>query len=273
VLEQLPVRNTASWNALIAAYSRHDDQGQEALHCLELMQTEGLSSNEATFACILKACGNANALSKGLEIHNEIINRGWLKNIVLGNALVFMYVKCGMLVKARAVLEDLPLRNVISWSAIIAGYAQYGHNHEAFLCYEHMLSEGVSPNNVTFICILKAIAGTGAMDKGKKIHNHVIVNGLLDNSIALGNALVDMYAKCGALSIATNVLEELEDRNIVSWNALISGYAQQRRANEALSCLSLIQKEGLSPNKITFLCVLNACAHAQWMRCRLVMKA
>ena len=262
VLEQLPVRNIVSWNALIAGYSHHD-QDHEALMCLELMQREGLSMNEVTFTCILKACGNTQDLEKGKQIHNEIIRKGLFKNIVLSNALVFMYAKCGMLVKARVVLEDLPHRNVISWSTIIAGYAQDGQGHEALLCFEQMRREGLSPNDITFICILKAIGATGAIQKGKEIHDEIVDRGLLKNNIYLGNALVDMYAKCGALTKAKNVFEELQARNIVSWNALIAGYAQNGRESEALSCFSRALKEGLSPNEVTFLCVLNACNHSR----------
>ena len=84
----------------------------------------------------------------------------------------------------------------------------------------------------------------------------------MEKNISLGNALVDMYAKCGALEKAHKVLDELPCRNVASWNALISGYAQEGHFLEALSCFKQIQREGLSPNEVTFLCLLNACSHA-----------
>jgi pentatricopeptide repeat protein len=183
---------------------------------------------------------------------------------MLGNALVEMYVKCGILATAQQVHEELPSRNIVSWSALIAGYAQRGEGHSALNCFEQMQSEGIRANAVTFICILKACGSVGAIDTGEKIHEEIIGRCLLDKEdIVLGNALVDMYAKCGMLSKAAQVLESLPMRNVVSWNALISGYAEQGEGSEALECFEKMQKEeGISPNEVTFLSVLTACSYA-----------
>ena len=86
--------------------------------------------------------------------------------------------------------------------------------------------------------------------------------GMLERDIVLGTALVDMYAKCGGLEKAQQVLEELPMRNVVSWTALIAGYAQQGQVQAALECLNKLQIEGLCPDNITFLCVLSACSHS-----------
>ena len=262
VLNEIPVRDGVSWNTLIAGYAR---QGQcyEALKCFEQMQKEGISPYAVTYTCILMACGSIGALKKGKQIHREIMmSQDLLEDVVLGNALVDMYVKCGMLSTAQEVLEELPNRNIVSWSALIAGYAQQGQGHEALDCYERMQSEGICANVVTFICVLNACGCAGAIDMGKKIHEEIVIQGLLEKDIVLGNALVDMYAKCSMLVKARQILEELPIRNIISWNALISGYAEQGEGNEALNCFEKMQNEGISPNEITFLSVLSACSHA-----------
>jgi pentatricopeptide repeat protein len=101
----------------------------------------------------------------------------------------------------------------------------------------------------------------GAIDKGEKIHCEIVRRGLLNTHIVLGNSLVDMYSKCGVVALARQTLEELLVRDVVTWNALISGYAQQGMAYEALNCFEHMCIEGLSPNEVTFLCVLAACNH------------
>ena len=259
VLEELPIRDTVSWNAIISGYA-DQGQGYEALNCFEQMQYEGLSPSVVTFICTLKACGSVGCIDKGTQLHDEILRKRLLeKNVVLGNVLVDMYAKCGVLAKAQKVLEGLRIRNVVSWNALITGYVQQGECHKALNCFRWMQSEGITPDMVTLTCILKACGSTGAIDKGEQIHNDIVRRGLLGRNIVLGNALVDMYAKCGLLSKAQEILEELPIRDVVSWNVLITGYANQGQCGEILHCFEQIQNEGLYPDAITFICILKAC--------------
>ncbi|KAH7436565.1 hypothetical protein KP509_05G026100 [Ceratopteris richardii] len=262
VLDELPHQNVISWSALIDGYVQKG-RGQDALHCLERMQAKGLSPDAVTYISVLKACGVIGALDKGEQIHDEISRQGLLENsLVLGNALIDMYVKCGALVKAQAVLQGLTVHDVISWNTLIAGYAQQGQGEEAFKCLRAMQQKGISPVEVTYTCILKACSTLGAADKGEAIHDEILRQGLLKNNVVLGNALVDMYAKCGALEKAQQVLDELPIRDLISWNALITGYAQRGQFHNVLRCFRVMEHKGIFPDAITFSCVLNACSHS-----------
>ena len=262
VLDKLLIRDVASWNALIAGYSQHG-KSEDALECLEWMLNDGLSPNAITFTCILKACGIIRALDKGKQIHKEIVNNGLLaKDSVLGTALIGMYAKCGELGQAQEVFEELPIRNVASWSALIGGYVQKGMDQEAVSCFKQMQNEGLSPDSVTFICILRACGNTGAIDKGIQIHNDIVSRGLLQEDTVLGTSLMGMYAKCGELRKAREIFDELLVRDVAAWNALILGYAQQGQSEEALNCFNQMQNEKLSPDVVTLLCVLCACSHS-----------
>ncbi|KAI5060788.1 hypothetical protein GOP47_0025208 [Adiantum capillus-veneris] len=261
VLEELPFRNVVSWSALIAGYAQ-EGQGEQALHCFEQMQCEGFSPDEVTFACVLKACGTIEDVDKGKQIHEEIAKQGFLDtNIVLGSALVDMYAKCGALAKAQQVLEEMPSRNVVSWSALIAGYAQQGLGKEALNCFDQMKREGLSPNAVTYSSVLKACGSIQDIDRGEQIYDQIARQGLLGNNIVLGTAVVDMYVKCGALAKAQKVLEELPSRDAVSWSALITGFCHQGQGEQALTCFKQMLSEGLSPDAVTFSCILNTCSH------------
>ena len=261
VFDDLHARDVISWNALISGYAQHG-RFHEALSCFEKMQQDGISPDGITFTCIFKACSSLRAIDKGKQIHDEILSRGLLdKDVVLGNALVDMYTKFGMVVKAREVLEELHARDIVSWNTLLSGYAEQGQGHNAFVCLKRMQSEGLSPDIVTFTCILKACGRIGTIGIGIQVHEEIVSRGLLKDDLVLGNSLVDMYAKCGAPAKARQVLEELRIRDSVSWAALIAGYAEEGLCEEALNAFEQMQREGFHPNDVTLLCVLNACSH------------
>ena len=196
---------------------------------------------------MLKSCGENKDLEKGATLHIHLLKRGLLDNKpYLACSLVCMYTKCSMFDEALEVLEEYRIRNIYTWNALIVGYAQQGLGQEALNCFDKMQShEGLSPDVVTFTCILKACGKVGAISKGEEIHVEIVKKRFLEKDVVLGNALVDMYAKCGILVKAKQVLEDLPIRDIVSWNALIAGYVQQGQGQEALNCLEHMQSEGL----------------------------
>ncbi|KAI5057046.1 hypothetical protein GOP47_0028864 [Adiantum capillus-veneris] len=261
VFDELPNRNEVSWTSLITGFCQHMN-GEEALACFERMKQDGFSPDRVTFACILRACGNAGAAEKGKEIHGEILRLGLLgKDTVLGNALVDMYGKCGALTKAQEVFDSLPDCNLVSWNALIAGYCQHGHGEEALTCFEQLKCSGLSPDYITYACILKACGSTGALEEGQEVHAEVARKALLGHGPVLGNALVDMYSKCGALDMAYEVFGELPVRDVVSWNALITGYCENGFGEQGLDLFEWMKDEGLHPNAVTFACILKACGN------------
>jgi pentatricopeptide repeat protein len=227
------------------------------------MKSNGVSPDVVTFVCILKACGNMRASTRGQEIHDAVVNEGLLeKHCMLGNAIVDMYAGCGDVRRAQDVFDRLIIRDIVSWNTIISMYTQLGKSEEMFDCLRGMQADGFSPDAFTFTCILKTCASIGAMVKGTQIHDEIIESGLLGKHIMLGNALVDMYAKCGALEKAHELFGELLDRDTVTWNALITGYSQQGCTVEALNAFRRMQIEGQFPDSITYLSVLSSCSHS-----------
>ena len=179
---------------------------------------------------------------------------------MVGNALVDMYAKSGVLSLAHQVLENLPIRNVITWNALISGHVQHDQGHDAIQCFLWMQREGFSPDKVTFSCILKACGSIRDIHKGKQIHNLIVTGKFLEKNTVLGSALVDMYTKCGLLTSARQVLGELPIRDVVSWSTLIAGYAQHNQGDKALACFAEMRREGLYPNEVTFTCILKVCS-------------
>ena len=263
VFHMLPSQDVVSWNSLISGYARRGRHAEEALEAYKRMQMDGISPDEATFICVLKACANARALKQGKEIHDDIIREGWLqKHISVGTSLVDMYAKCGALSRARDAFNELPFRDAISWNALIAGYTQHGHGEEALKCYQEMQCQGFSPTPTTYVCTLKACGNMGSMDVGCEIHAELIKEGLVKINILVGTTLVDMYAKCGALAKAQEVFDELVSRDLVAWNALLAGYAQLGQCEVVFDSLNKMIGEGSSPDGFTFTILLNTCSHS-----------
>ena len=251
--------NIVSWNARIAQYAKHG-HALEALNCFKQMQSEGFVPNNVTFAFTLQACTIIGAIAQGEEIHRVIKIKEFLEgDIFLGNALLGMYVKCCLLPKACMVFEELSARDVVTWTMLISGYTKHGYVDEAFTCYDRMQIESVSPDVITFLCCLKVCAITGTLDKGQQIHSQITQNGFLESDLRIGNALVDMYAKCSELVKAIAVFDELKIRDTVSWNALIMGYVIHGYSERAINCYEQMQYEAIPPDSVTFLCALKAC--------------
>ena len=261
VFDNLPVRNVASWNTLISGYVKHG-LCDEAIECFRRMQLEGLSPDAITFICILRACGNIGCLEIGKKIHEDADRQGLLeKNIVLGTTLVDMYAKCGMLEEAQEICDKLPIRNAESWTALISGYSQYGFGHKAVLCFRKMLKEGISPSVVALISILKACGNIGTLELGEDIYLQAKEEGLLKKDDVVQIALVDMYAKCGALEKAQKVFDELPIKSVEIWTSLMAGYNQHGLSEKAIFCFNQMQNEGFYPDAITFICILKACGN------------
>ncbi|KAI5058892.1 hypothetical protein GOP47_0027062 [Adiantum capillus-veneris] len=224
------------------------------------MQLEGIFPNAITFICSLKACGSAGAIRLGKKIHCQIERMGLLKkNAVLGNALVDMYIKCNAVAYAHQVFDKLSVRNVVSWTSLLAGYSEHGHGETALVCYDHMQLEGVSPNSVTFIFCLKACASIRSADKGEELQCRIESDGLLEGDAILGNALVDMYAACGMFDKAQEVFDKIANQNVVSWTSLIARFAQHGYTDKALDCFKHMQRKGVYPNDVTLVILLKVC--------------
>jgi pentatricopeptide repeat protein len=262
VFRQLSVRNVVTWSALMTGYVEHG-LGHEALKCYREMRDARVSLDVVTYLCVLKACGIVGSQKVGEDIDIEIRKQGLLQNeYALGNALVDTYSKCNAMEKAHEVFKLLPMRDVVSWNALITGYVQNGLGREALECVRQMQEVGVRPDMITYVSILKACGIVGSLEIGQDIDAEVRKQGLLHKDVTVGNALVDMYSKCGSLEKAHAVFEQLPVKDVVTWSALISGHAQLGDANISLHLYRRMAEKDILPNSVTFVVLLSACSHA-----------
>jgi pentatricopeptide repeat protein len=252
--------NVVVWTALIVGYVEHG-RAEEALNLFEQMKHRKASPDATAFLYCLKACADIGAVEKGRALHLDIEKEGFLEtDMVIGNALVSMYVRLELLIQAQVVFDKLPVRNVVTWTTMISGYAEYGCALQVLVCIDLMQYEGIYPNIVTYICSLKACGSIGEMERGKQIHGSIEKEGLLGSNIVLGNTLVSMYSKCGLVYDALKVFSNLSKKDTISWNTMIGGFSQCEYGHEALKYLEKMQLEGFFPDAVTYACSLKACS-------------
>lgn len=255
----LPNRDAVSWGAMIGGFAQHGD-GLSALELFMGMQQVGLKPGHVTFLCILKACSVIGVITLGRLVNEQIAKSGLDSDEIIGSTLVATYAKCGSLAEAQKVFDRLIKKDEASWSSMIAGYAQVGQSPLALDLFGKMQQEGRKPSKVTFLCILKACRTPEAIWHGRHIHGQIIISEL-QSDVVIGSTLIDMYTKCGSLAEARKVFDELPHRNVITCNALMAGYIQNR--NGGLTALVLFKEmieEGLKPDKVTFLCILKVCS-------------
>ncbi|KAJ7548554.1 hypothetical protein O6H91_07G017100 [Diphasiastrum complanatum] len=258
VFLDLPQRDVVSWNALIAGLGL--THAAEALHLFERMVAADLKPDKFTFASVFKACSSIGASELANHIHGLFSKSGLGLDSFLGSSIVDMYAKCGDFKRAWEVFATLPERNLVVWTTMISGCVQHHHYHEALQLFEKMQAEGFEPDQVTFVSVIKACSSISALGQGKSVHIQFQNSGL-EMDLLLGNALVDMYAKCGSMCDAQDVFSELARRDVVSWSTMIVGYAQHGHGEDALQFFKNMQEEGVKPDKVTFVGVLYACSH------------
>ncbi|XP_029127588.1 pentatricopeptide repeat-containing protein At2g22410, mitochondrial [Cajanus cajan] len=290
VFNKVYVRDLVTWNSMITGCVRRG-LANEARKLYQEMEAEKVKPNEITMIGIISSCSQLQDLSLGREFHCYIKEHGLELTIPLNNALMDMYVKCGDLLAARAIFDNVANKTLVSWTTMILGYARFGfldvarellykipeksvvpwnsiisgcvqakNSKEALALFHEMQINKIEPDKVTIVNCLSACSQLGALDVGIWIH-HYIERHNLSLDVAMGTALVNMYAECGNIARALQVFQEIPQRNCLTWTAIIRGLALHGSAHDAISYFLKMIHSGLRPDEITFLGVLSACCH------------
>lgn len=276
VFDGMPVRDVVSWNAMIFGYTQVE-AGEEALNLFAKMQQEGVVPDDRSFVSALKACSSLVASEDGHKegnrvkkrcldqvkaIHSHVIHNRSELDVFVATMLVDSYAKCGSLVDAKLVFDNMPHRDVVCWTAMIMAFALSGEGEVALQLYRTMEKEGIRPNNRTYVGALKACGSVAGLEMGKEIHSEICRYGLQASDLFVASSLIDMYVDCGSMVDAQKVFDALLTKNVVTWNALISGYARHGGTAVVLDLFDSMDREGVQPVAITFLSLLTACSHA-----------
>ncbi|KAL3011939.1 hypothetical protein AAZX31_07G227600 [Glycine max] len=222
-------KNVVSWNLMISGYVKMGNPN-ECIHLFNEMQLSGLKPDLVTVSNVLNA-----------------------------------YFRCGRVDDARNLFIKLPKKDEICWTTMIVGYAQNGREEDAWMLFGDMLRRNVKPDSYTISSMVSSCAKLASLYHGQVVHGKVVVMGI-DNSMLVSSALVDMYCKCGVTLDARVIFETMPIRNVITWNAMILGYAQNGQVLEALTLYERMQQENFKPDNITFVGVLSACINADMVK-------
>ncbi|XP_057503362.1 LOW QUALITY PROTEIN: pentatricopeptide repeat-containing protein At4g33990-like [Actinidia eriantha] len=262
VFDQMVVRDLVSWNSIIAAYEQNGNP-DTALRFFGKMQSNGIQPDVLTLVSLASSVAQSRDFHACRSVHGFILRRCWImKDVVVGNAVVDMYAKLGIIDYARRVFEEIPSKDVVSWNTMISGYGQNGLASEAVEVFRMMEGcEDITPNQTTWVSILPAYSHLGALKLGIRIHGRILKANLhLD--VYVGTCLVDLYGKCGRLDDALSLFYEVPRTNSVSWNAIISCHGIHGHGQTSMQLFRAMMDEGVKPDHVTFVSLLSACSHS-----------
>ncbi|MCD7466037.1 hypothetical protein HAX54_002361 [Datura stramonium] len=304
VFHQVQSPSTTLWNQIIRGHARSETP-QKSVELFNQMEKSTAVPDGYTYSYVLIGCAKGGFFTVGQQVHGKILKRRSLlnvfvqtnlvnlysttgreygiddarkvfdemmeKNVVTWNSLLFGYFRNGDVDKALKIFDEMPDKNVVSWTTVIAGCTQNGRCQQALAWFRLMQRCNVEFDQVTLVSVLSACAELGALDLGKWIHSSVVESSQFRNEpvlVSFNNALIHMYSSCGKIEEAYKVFEGMPRRNSVSWTSMITGFAKQGYAHEALTIFQQMGSwggNGVRPDEITLLGVLFACSHAGYV--------
>ncbi|MQL98683.1 hypothetical protein Taro_031397 [Colocasia esculenta] len=280
VFDSITGRRLGLWNAMIAGYTQNELDEEALLLFVDMEVDAGLVPNATTIASILPACVRSNSFPRKEDIHGYVVKRGFDSDKYVQNALMDMYARVQKVDISEKIFKSMEERDIVSWNTMIVGYVLNECYNDAFNLFGEMQRTGEAsmaesdsymftsnkPNCITLITVLPACATLVALAKGREIHAYAIRH-LLASDVAVGSALVDMYAKCGCLSMSRKVFDQMIKRNVITWNVLIMAYGMHGEGEEALQLFRDMatrgkREDGVKPNEVTFISLFAACSHS-----------
>lgn len=263
VFDKMKERTLVSWSVMIAGWV---EAGyiSEAFETFWQMQLANFQPNEVTFLNILKACTGVSNLENAQKLHCKIVEDEFEVYLVVGNALIDAYARCGSIEDAHNVFLNMRARNVISFTSMIHGLAQQGLIENSFNLFWQMEKQGVKPNYVTISAVLKLCASKVLLDCGNQVHNYILMENM-EGTIFVKNCLLDMYVKCGDIEAAQCVFDKISGTDVVSWSTMIVGFAQCAQPHDAFKLYQEMIQKGVEPNEVTYLGLLQACSSSGYL--------
>ncbi|XP_006294030.2 pentatricopeptide repeat-containing protein At2g37320 [Capsella rubella] len=225
-------------------------------------QRDGWSFDAYGLSSAVRSCGSSGDFRTGSGFHCLAFKGGHISDVYVGNSLVVLYRDSGDLDSAHKVFEEMPEKDVVSWAAMISGFAQKWRVDFCLKLYSKMRNSNSDPNDYTFTALLSACTGSGALGQGRSVHCQTLQTGF-KTYLHISNALISMYCKSGDLKDALRIFDQFTNKDVVSWNSMIAGYAQHGLATQAFELFEIMMpKSGTKPDAITYLGVLSSCRHA-----------
>ncbi|WCJ35657.1 Pentatricopeptide repeat (PPR) superfamily protein [Euphorbia peplus] len=271
VFRSMEEKNVISWTAMISACGENSEAALGLGFFLEMLLEE-IEPNEFTLTTVLSLSCVMLALDLGRQVHSFSIKLGHQSNQRIMNSILYLYLKCGCVDEAQKLFSNMESTNLVTWNAMIAGYAQamdlekddmlvHQSGMEALSIFLKLNRTGMKPDLFTLSSMFTVCSRLLALEQGQQLHAHTVKSGFLSD-VVVGTALVNMYGKCGYIQGASKAFVEMPKRTLISWTSMITTFAQHGQSRKALQLFEDMRLAGFRPNKVTFVGVLAACCNA-----------
>ncbi|KAL4571894.1 hypothetical protein LXL04_018661 [Taraxacum kok-saghyz] len=234
---------------------------KESLNLFHELQLTSFDRKQFPFATMLSVAANEINLEMGRQIHAQTVITDADSDVKVSNALVDMYARCDRFEEANVIFSALSHKDSVPWTAIVSAYVQKQFYNEALDLFKQMRETYVYGDQATFASTLRASANLTSLSLGKQLHSAMITSGCISN-VFCGSSLLDMYAKCGYIREAVQVFDEMPSRNIVTWNAMITGYGQTGDGEATIRTFNELVNSGVKPDSVSLVGVLKGCSHS-----------
>lgn len=215
-------KTCVSWTALIGGYAEKGDL-DEALTLFKSMEAAGEKPDMVTLTYLISACGQVGALEIGREMESYATLKGLKSNVMVCNALLDMYGKCGNMTDAQELFCNMQERTIVSWTTMIAGYALNGKSREALAKFQLLLDSGYKPNHVTFLAVLQACNHAGFLKEGWKFFDMMTNLYRINPSLDHYACMADLLGRCGKLQEALDFIQNMPVKSDFGiWGSLLS---------------------------------------------------
>lgn len=245
------------WTSMVTGYEQNGNP-REALSVFSCMTVvEHVNPDPVTLVSAVSACAKLSDFKLGSSIHGFVLRRGFTTKLALANSLLNFYAKTGAIKIAANLFKEMPSKDVISWSTMVACYANNGAGNKALDLFSEMIDKGLEPNSVTVVSALQACASTSNLEVGTRIHKLAVDKGF-ELDVSVSTALIDMYMKCYSPKNASSIFKRMPKKDVVTWAALISGYAQIGMAHISLKVFCSMLSLGTRPDAVAIVKILTA---------------
>ncbi|PRQ26003.1 putative tetratricopeptide-like helical domain, DYW domain-containing protein [Rosa chinensis] len=257
IFNDLDDKDIVSWNTLLSGFVQNGLY-EEALLLFHDMQRIGHKPDQVSLLNILAASGRLGSLLSGMEAHAYAIKNGFDSDLQVGNTLIDMYAKCCCVNLMGRAFDKMPDKDFISWTTIIAGYAQNNCHIRALKLCQKVQMLGLEVDAMMVESILLACESLKCVSLVKEVHGYAMRRGLFD--LVLQNAVVNVYGQCGYIDYAYRMFKLIESKDVVSWTSMISCYVHNGLANEALELCHFMKETNVEPDAIALVSILSAAA-------------
>lgn len=260
MFDKIPKPSVTTWNTLLSGYGQ-EELHQETIDLFRRMQHQNVQPDRTTLAVILSSCSRLGNFELGKQVHSASVRLLLHNDMFVASGLIDIYSKCGQVGIALIIFNMMTERDVVCWNSMISGLAIHSLSEEAFDFFKQMRENGMFPTESSYASMINLCARLSSIPQGRQMHAQVLKDGY-DQNVYVGCSLIDMYAKCGNMDGARLFFNCMIVKNLVAWNEMIHGYAQNGFGEKAVELFEYMLTTKQKPDSVTFIAVLTGCSHS-----------